>query len=384
MLELGVMSNWKQIQARIRKARTAPDPVARLSELYAKTRDAMVAFETAAAAEKLTRGEEAIHWYTTASQRFRRAEWKQRANDALLRLGAPIPPEEPAGSRTHEPHPAAPDQEPGENFASPATNGQPAIHALSTLASPVQVPEFGDVFPSEQPPLREVPRLPEAAAPSGSGRRRGRRGGRGRNNRGPAPSAIPPSPQQFAGRGLPSRLMHDAPSPLPPVDSSSPETFAPPLEISSPSAAPASQFERLASRSGDPAFASRLGKLESMLRRLMAGPAHTLDQADEAPAGPGVFLLSDSDLATAYYIESCQTLRVALGNLARKDRGQRGQGISGSDLRRRLAEHLGVNEAKASQYLAKHCVVRWIQLDDEAPHVAYFAIAVLKSPLNIE
>jgi hypothetical protein len=140
----------------------------------------------------------------------------------------------------------------------------------------------------------------------------------------------------------------------------------------------------MASRSGDPAFASRLGKLESILRRLMASTAHTLDQADEAPAGPGVFLLSDSDLATAYYIESCQTLRVALGNLQRKDRGQRGRGLSGSELRQRLAEHLGVNETKAAQYLTKHCVVRWIQLDDEAPHVAHFAIAVLKSPLNIE
>ena len=47
-------------------------------------------------------------------------------------------------------------------------------------------------------------------------------------------------------------------------------------------------------RAGDPALASRMVHLESMLRRLVSGTPHRLDQADEAPAGPGVFLLSDS------------------------------------------------------------------------------------------
>ncbi|MFZ3199916.1 MAG: hypothetical protein WA175_02070, partial [Candidatus Acidiferrales bacterium] len=113
-----------------------------------------------------------------------------------------------------------------------------------------------------------------------------------------------------------------------------------------------------------------------------------LDEADEAPAGPGVFLLSDSDLITSYYVEACQTLRVGLGNLARG--GGRGGGKGGrgsrseSGLKANLAEHLGISEAKVSQYLKEHCVVRWIQLDDEAPHLAHFAIGVLRTPLNVD
>ena len=46
-------------------------------------------------------------------------------------------------------------------------------------------------------------------------------------------------------------------------------------------------------RAGDPALASRMSHLESMLRRLVASPLHRLD-TEEAPAGPGVFLLSFS------------------------------------------------------------------------------------------
>jgi hypothetical protein len=29
-------------------------------------------------------------------------------------------------------------------------------------------------------------------------------------------------------------------------------------------------------------------------------------------------------------------------------------------------------------------VIRWIQLDDDAPMLAHFAIAVLRTPLNID
>jgi predicted transcriptional regulator len=53
-------------------------------------------------------------------------------------------------------------------------------------------------------------------------------------------------------------------------------------------------------------------------------------------------------------------------------------------VRSRLAEHLGISDAKVSQYLKQHCLVRWLQLDEEAPHLAHFAIAVLKPPLNAE
>jgi hypothetical protein len=133
-------------------------------------------------------------------------------------------------------------------------------------------------------------------------------------------------------------------------------------------------------RPGEPALASRLAQLESLLRRLTSGPLHTLDEAEEAPAGPGVFLLSDSDLITSYYVEDCKTLRVALGHLVRGGRG----GQRETSVRSRLAEHLEINEAKVSQYLKQHCVIRWIQLDEQAPYLAHFAIAVLRPPLNFE
>jgi hypothetical protein len=107
-----------------------------------------------------------------------------------------------------------------------------------------------------------------------------------------------------------------------------------------------------------------------------------LDESDEAPAGPGVFLIADSDLVNSYYIESCKTLRIALGQLLRGGRGRR-EG-AGESFKSRLAEHLEINETKVADYLKKHCVVRWIQLDDEAPHFAHFAVGVLRTPLNAD
>ena len=71
-----------------------------------------------------------------------------------------------------------------------------------------------------------------------------------------------------------------------------------PAPLSFPVDSPAPQLpsERTAhGRAGDPALASRMAHLESMLRRLVASPLHRLEEADAAPAGPGVFLLSDSD-----------------------------------------------------------------------------------------
>jgi hypothetical protein len=143
-------------------------------------------------------------------------------------------------------------------------------------------------------------------------------------------------------------------------------------------------------RAGDPALASRMAKLDSMLRRLVSSPLHRLDDSDSAPAGPGVFLLSDSDQITSYYVEACQTLRVGLGNLARGSgrsttkAPRQGRPVMDSGLKTKLAEHLGIGEAKVSQYLKDHCVVRWIQLDDDAPHLAHFAISILRTPLNLD
>ena len=51
----------------------------------------MVAFELAQVHEKAGETTEAVRWFTTAAERFRRPQWKQKAEEALTRLGAPIP-----------------------------------------------------------------------------------------------------------------------------------------------------------------------------------------------------------------------------------------------------------------------------------------------------
>src|ERR1700753_1619583 len=82
------MADWKQITARIRRARTGKDPAAQLSTLYEKTQGAMVAFEWARVFETASQNAEAAKWYTTAAERFRRADWKTKAQQAATRLGA--------------------------------------------------------------------------------------------------------------------------------------------------------------------------------------------------------------------------------------------------------------------------------------------------------
>jgi hypothetical protein len=130
-----------------------------------------------------------------------------------------------------------------------------------------------------------------------------------------------------------------------------------------------------------------MAKLESTLRRLVSSALHRLEEADEAPAGPGVFLLSESDQSTSYYVEACQTLRVGIANLTRSGGGRNSRGGHGqgeSSLKSRLAGYLGINEAKVAQYMREHCAIRWIQLDDDAPYLAHFAVGVLRTPLNFE
>jgi hypothetical protein len=133
----------------------------------------------------------------------------------------------------------------------------------------------------------------------------------------------------------------------------------------------------LRGRYGDPGLASRLTQLEMNFRRLLACAPVSLETADKAPAGPGVWVLTDSDLSTYYYVEACQTLRVAIPNLLRSGSVRRGEPI-----RPRLAEHLGIPESRVAKYLADHCVVRWLQMDEDAAHFAHFLIAVLHPALN--
>ncbi len=125
-------------------------------------------------------------------------------------------------------------------------------------------------------------------------------------------------------------------------------------------------------------MASRIAHLESQLRRLLACPSKPLEDAEQAPAGPGVLLLSDSDQHTHYYIETCQTLRIGIGNLIRGGRG----GKESSRLRARMAEDLGIAESRISKYLKDHCAVRWLQLDEGMSELAHFTIAVLRPVVN--
>jgi len=409
------MTDWRQIQARIRKAKTSSDPLTKLSELYQRTRDAMVAWELGAVEEKGGRLEQAAKWYTAAAQRFRRSEWKKKAEEALARLGIEIPADsssQPASisaeeaaaetaAQTHEPSRpflalgevemgASGDEVLRDETSSSATDEFPstvsdAEHSSTTAGAPVDSAEG-------QPGGRKK-------------RRRGRRGGRGRHRKpGAAAPGLPaqaftPPPSGTSGRTRPESAAR--PAARSSADELYPEAEQPPRPIREEPAefersAPASHAppqlpsERVAhGRAGDFALASRMAHLESMLRRLLSSPLHRLDELEEAPAGPGVFLLSDSDQVTSYYIEACQTLRIGLGNLVRGNRGGKSRRPASrypeaGDLKEKLADHLGISQSKVSQYMKDHCVVRWIQLDDDAPHLAHFAIGILRTPLNLD
>ncbi len=372
----------------------------------------MVSWELGLVEEKAERMDEAIKWYTISVERFRRSDWKKKAEEALTRLGAPIP---AAGDKATEAPRVTASNESARDEASSDEGSEGADESVTVLALG-EIPADEEEDGAEEEGATETTATEAAGAegaaadPNGKKkRRRGRRGGRGRRRKGGV-AATPGLPSQaFAqqkgasagadpqtSQSMPPRFQ---PAPIPARTERferRPSAYA--AEHETPSRAAAEPFvpmlpsERTAhGRAGDPALASRMAKLDSMLRRLVASPLHKMDEADSAPAGPGVFLLSDSDQITSYYVEACQTLRVGLGNLVRGS-GSRGnvkpmrggRQVSESGLKAKLAEHLGIGEAKVSQYLKDHCVVRWIQLDDDATHLAHFAIGVLRTPLNTD
>jgi len=361
------MADWKQITARIRRARSGKDPLGQLANLYQKTSDAMVAFELAKLFEDSGQSSDAAKWYSTAAARFRRAEWKTKAQEAAVRLG---------GSST---------QTPVEESAEPAGEfhlvpPEPAVEEkeLPFEQNPEALESAVAVSSEIQEATQETTKSgPSAASEVGKRRRRGRRGGRNRR-RSPAAkeTAGPPSSRtsktgehpesltaamqkQAPEEAEPPRTKHNRAIPSLPVE---------PLGEAGPS---------LKGRYGDPGLSSRISLLEMQFRRLLACPPAKLNEADHAPAGPGVFVLTDSDLTTYYYVEACQTLRVAVGNL------MRGGNRRGADpIKPRLAEHLGIPETRVAKYLADHCVVRWLQLDEGAWNFAHFVIAVLRPALN--
>jgi hypothetical protein len=340
------MADWKQIQARIRRARTGADPAGQLKMLFEKTRDAMAAFELAKHLEGAGQPAEAARWYQTAAERFRRADWKKKAEEAASRLGGGVSMEQHfesmsfapslSGEALPEPSPQSPSQ---ESFEPAQTEVEPEPAATPVAAG-----------------------APESPAPEEKKRRRrGRRGGRNRRrgkNSVPGVSVTLPRPVEPKVLAAPVET-HPAPPP--------------PRTPTSESTGPG-----IRGRSGDPALSSRLAHLEMQLRRLLASPPSQMDEASHAPAGPGVFLVSDSDQITYYYSESCKTLRIGIGSLLRAGGPRSGE----ESLKSRFADHLGIPETRVAKYLNDHCVVRWLQLDEGASNFAHFVVAILRPVLN--
>ncbi|MGB8475571.1 MAG: hypothetical protein WCE61_15925 [Candidatus Acidiferrum sp.] len=358
------MADWKQITARIRRARTGKDPVGQLSNLFEKTRDAMVAFELARYFETAGQNPEAAKWYLAAAGRFRRVDWKTKAQEAAAKLGAEVPSADPS-LESADFHLTPP----------PIAAPVPSISAAEDSVS------FETSNSAAEPEAGNDPAQPGGdpiETPDKKRRRRGRRGGRNRRK-----SASPKAPASRT-----ASVVSEPSSPadgLPPVDFEESQEVKPPRVTDSRSI-PVLPVESigdlggasLRGRSGDPGLSSRLSLLEMQLRRLLTCPPVRLNEADHAPVGPGVFVLTDSDLTSYYYVEACQTLRIAVGNLLRGGSSRRGA----DSLKPQLAEHLGIPESRVTKYLADHCVVRWLQLDEGASHFAHFVTAVIRPTLN--
>jgi len=361
------MADWKQITARIRRARTSKDPAGQLSNLYEKTRDAMVAFELAKYFETSGQNADAAKWYSAAAERFRRADWKTKAQEAAVRLGGvpgeiPLETAMPIGGDFALTSPPVTTSEPSLPFEQDAA----ALESIVAVSSEVQ--QAADTAANAS----------STADAAGKRRRRGRRGGRNRR-KGGAGRETAAAPAQRASeapaprRGLPAAVFNEPAEPMPPRVTHSRAMPSLPIESMGDPGGPS-----VKGRYGDPGLSSRISLLEMQFRRLLTCPPVRLNEADTAPVGPGVFVLTDSDLTSYYYVEACQTLRIAIGNLLRGGSSRRGA----DSLKPQLAEHLGIPESRVPKYLADHCVVRWLQLDEGASHFAHFVVAVLRPSLN--
>jgi hypothetical protein len=360
------MADWKQITARIRRARTSKDPAGQLSNLYEKTRDAMVAFELAKYFETSGQNADAAKWYSAAAERFRRTDWKTKAQEAAVRLGG-VPGEIPLET-------SAP---PADDFAlisPPVTMPESALPFEQNAAALESVVAFSSEVQQATETAANAPPTAEAAGK----RRRGRRGGRNRRKGGAVREAAEAAVQRSSEapaprRGLPPAVFSEPAEPTPPRATHSRAMPSLPIESVGEPGGPS-----VKGRYGDPGLSSRISLLEMQFRRLLTCPPVRLNEADTAPVGPGVFVLTDSDLTSYYYVEACQTLRIAIGNLLRGGASRRGV----DSIKPQLAEHLGIPEARVPKYLADHCVVRWLQLDEGASHFAHFVVAVLRPSLN--
>jgi hypothetical protein len=367
------MADWKQITARIRRARTGKDPVGQLSNLFEKTHDAMVAFELARYFETSGQNPDAAKWYSTAAEKFRRADWKAKAQEAATRLAGLAPgelaiPASGAAAAVTAAEPALPFIQNAEIFETLAASESAVITSDSDSASEPE--SLSSVATNSADSLDTGPR---------GRRRRGRRGGRNRRKRGAAGDAAPApvapahrSTSDSAGPRSISSSVHAEPPPARFDKIAEGSALRLPIEPADAGGI------ALRGRYGDPGLSSRLSLLEMQFRRLLTCTPVKLDDIAAAPAGPGVFLLSDSDLTSYYYVEACQTLRIAIPNLLRGGSTRRGV----DSIKPQLADHLGIAETRVGKYLTDHCVVRWLQLDEGASHFAHFVIAVLRPVLN--
>jgi hypothetical protein len=377
------MADWKQITARIRRARTSKDPAGQLSALYEKTHDAMVAFELAKYFETSAMNADAAKWYSTAAERFRRADWKTKAQEAAVRLGAE-PGTNASSAEASSLLLPVPVPEPGMPFEQSAAAFEAIVsNAVSELVSEQSASlssSGGEVATGTEEGSETTGSSAEVDSEEKRRRRRGRRGGRNRRKVGSAAdttgsSRLPSTPNARRGATTtPSSISSSATASEeePPQKTRRP---MPPLPVE-PLPEPVTPGPR--GRYGDPGLSSRISLLEMQFRRLLSCEAVKLEEANHAPVGPGVFVLTDSDLTSYYYVESCQTLRIAVANLLRGNASRRGA----ESITKQLAEHLGITEARVPKYLAEHCVVRWLQLDEGASHFAHFVIAVLRPILN--
>jgi len=361
------MADWKQITARIRRARGSRDPAGQLLLLYEKTNDAMVAFELGRHFEIAKDSAQALQWYLTSASKFRRGDWKTKAREAVVRMGGELPP----------------DSEPSLELSSTQAAETEAAAGSPAVLIPEPTAPFEETTAFESLVAAGAEGAPAPASSddlTSNGdkkhRRRGRRGGRNRRK-----VAVPQTSSESRSTAKPSGRARGAETP----SESEPTEILPPRVVDSRAIpripveqVPESGAPGVKGRFGDPGLASRLSLLEMQLRRLLTCPAVKLDEAAHAPAGPGVFVLTDDDMTTYYYVEACDTLRIAIGSLARSGMSRRGN----TNLKALLAEHLGIPETRVTKYLSEHCVVRWLQLDEGAVNFCHFAIAVLRPNLN--
>src|SRR6266480_4189008 len=145
------MADWKQITARIRRARSGKDPLGQLANLDGKTSDAMVAFELAKLFENSGQNSDAAKWYSTAAARFRRAEWKSKAEEAAVRLGgSPREATTEGVLDSEEPSHLTPSSPGSEEKQLPMEQNPEALESAVALSSEIQEASQPEASPAPQ------------------------------------------------------------------------------------------------------------------------------------------------------------------------------------------------------------------------------------------